>query len=370
VAAGVGSYEAVQGGTPAGGATTSADTTLSTSQIAAQVSPGLVDINTTLGDQNATAAGTGLVLTPTGEVLTNNHVIDGATSITVTDVGNGQTYKATVVGYDQSKDLAVLQLQGASGLKTVSLGNSSTVSAGQKVVAIGNAGGKGGTPSVVTGSVTALGQAITASDQGSGTAEQLSGMIETSAPIQPGDSGGPLVNSAGQVVGIDTAASSSGSGPSAQSQAFTQGQSQSPAQGQTQTQAFSIPINEAVSVAAQIEAGTSSSTVHLGATAFLGVEIAPTNAGYGGYGGFGGTGSTGTSGVTVAGTASGSPAAQAGLAAGDTITSLGGQSVTSEAQIQSILETYHPGDKISVSWVDSYGQAHTATIVLAAGPAA
>jgi len=374
VAAGAGSYEAVQGGTPAGGTTTSADTALSTSQIAAQVSPGLVDINTTLGNQNATAAGTGLVLTPTGEVLTNNHVIDGATSITVTDVGNGQTYKATVVGYDQSKDLAVLQLHGASGLKTVSLGNSSTVSKGQKVVAIGNAGGKGGTPSVVTGGVTALGQTITASDQGSGTSEQLSGMIETSAPIQPGDSGGPLVNSAGQVVGIDTAASSSSSVPSAQSQAFTPGQSQSPAQGQTQAQAFSIPIDEAVSVAAQIEAGASSSAVHLGATAFLGVEIASTSAnpggGYGGYGGFGGTGGTGTSGVTVAGTLSGSPAAQAGLAAGDTITSLGGQSVTSESQIQSILETYHPGDKISVSWVDSYGQAHTATIVLTTGPAA
>jgi S1-C subfamily serine protease len=380
VAAGVGSYEAVQGGTPAGGATTSADTTLSTSQIAAQVSPGLVDINTTLGDQNATAAGTGLVLTPTGEVLTNNHVIAGATSITVTDVGNGQTYKATVVGYDQSKDLAVLQLQGASGLKTVSLGNSSTVAAGQKVVAIGNAGGQGGTPSVVTGSVTAVGQTITASDQGSGTSEQLSGMIETNAPIQPGDSGGPLVNSAGQVVGIDTAASSSTGVPSAQPQAFAPGQSPSPAQGQTQTQAFSIPINEAVSVAAQIEAGTSSSTVHLGATAFLGVEIASTGAGpgsgyggYGGYGGFGGTGGTGgtgTSGVTVAGTLSGSPAAQAGLAAGDTITSLGGQPVTSQSQIQSILGTYHPGDKISVSWVDSYGQAHTATIVLATGPAA
>jgi S1-C subfamily serine protease len=253
----------------------------------------------------------------------------------------------------------------------VSLGNSSTVAAGQKVVAIGNAGGQGGTPSVVTGSVTALGQAITASDQGSGTSEQLSGMIETNAPIQPGDSGGPLVNSAGQVVGIDTAASSSSSVPSAQSQAFTPGQSQSPAQGQGQAQAFSIPINEAVSVAAQIEAGTSSSTVHLGATAFLGVEIASTGAGPGsGYGGYGGYGGTGTSGVTVAGTLSGSPAAQAGLAAGDTITSLGGQPVTSQSQIQSILGTYHPGDKISLSWADSYGQAHTATIVLATGPAA
>ena len=209
-AASVGSYDAVQnGGSGTSHATTSATTVLSTSQIAARVSPGLVDVVSTLGDQNATAAGTGMVLTSTGEVLTNNHVINGATSISVTDIGNGKTYTATVVGYDKSKDIAVLQLQNASGLQTVNLGDSSTVTVGQNVVAIGNAEGKGGTPSVVTGSVTALNQSITAGDDGSSDSEQLSGLIQTNAPIQPGDSGGPLVNSAGQVVGIDTAASSS-----------------------------------------------------------------------------------------------------------------------------------------------------------------
>jgi S1-C subfamily serine protease len=370
------------GATAAGNATTSTSTTLSAFQIAAKVAPGLVDVNSTLGDQNAEAAGTGLVLTSTGEVLTNNHVIDGATSITVTDAGNGHTYKATVVGYDATKDLAVLQLQGASGLQTVSLGNSSTVSVGQNVVAIGNAGGKGGTPSVVTGTVQALNQSVTASDQGTGTSEQLSGMIETNAPIQPGDSGGPLVNTAGQVVGIDTAASSSSSLASAQSQ--SPGQSQIPGQmpGQPQTQAFSIPINEAASIAAQIEAGASSSAIHIGSTAFLGIEVAPSSTGSaggegaGGFGGsgfggfFGGNGGTGTAGVTVAGTLSGSPVAQAGLAAGDVITSLAGQPVTSESQIQSILAGYHPGDKISISWVDQYDQTQTATVVLATGPAA
>ena len=381
VAAGLGSYALVQGGgTAAGRATTSAATVLSTSQIAATVSPALVDINTTLSDQNASAAGTGMVLTSTGEVLTNNHVINGATSISVTDIGNGRTYQATVVGYDVSRDLAVLQLQGASGLKTVTFGNSSSVSVGQNVVAIGNAEGKGGTPSVVTGNVTALGQSITASDQGSGSSEQLTGTIQTDAPIQPGDSGGPLVNTAGQVVGIDTAASSSSSLSSAQSQAFTPGQSQSPGQSpgqaQTQTQAFSIPINEAVSVAGQIEAGTSSSTVHIGSTAFLGIEIASTGAssaggsGNGsGFGGFGDGGTT-TAGVTLAGALAGSPAAQAGLVAGDVVTSIGGQSVTSQSQIQSILEGYHPGDKVSISWVDGSGLTQTATIVLASGPAA
>ncbi|MGZ6840495.1 MAG: S1C family serine protease, partial [Frankiaceae bacterium] len=120
--------------------------------IAAAVSPGIVDINTTLGYRGAQAAGTGMVLTSSGEVLTNNHVIEGATSITATDVGSGQTYTASVVGYDPSEDVAVLQLTGASGLQTVTIGDSSAVRVGQRVVGIGNAGGTGGTPSYAGGS--------------------------------------------------------------------------------------------------------------------------------------------------------------------------------------------------------------------------
>ncbi len=379
-AAAVGSYDAVQsGGSGTSHATTSASTVLSTSQIAAKVSPGLVDVVSTLGYDNGEAAGTGMVLTSNGEVLTNNHVIDGATSISVTDIGNGHSYKATVVGYDKTKDIAMLQLQNASGLQTVTLGDSSTVTVGQKVVAIGNAEGKGGTPSVVTGSVTALNQSITASDEGSSSnSEQLSGLIQTNAPIEPGDSGGPLVNSAGQVIGIDTAASTSSQLPTAQ--AATPGQSQSQA-----TQAFSIPINEAESLAAQIEAGTSSATIHIGSTAFLGVEVSSAstgsgsgaggygNGGYGyGNGGYGygdGSGTT-TSGATIAGVLSGSPAADAGLTGGDVITSLGGQSVTTASQIQTILGAYHPGDTVSIGWTDAYGQSQTATVTLASGPAA
>jgi S1-C subfamily serine protease len=417
-AAAVGSYDAVQGGgSSTGHATTSANTVLSTSQITSKVSPGLVDVVSTLGDENGEAAGTGMVLTSTGEVLTNNHVIDGATSISVTDIGNGRTYKASVVGYDKTQDVAVLQLQDASGLTTVSLGNSATVSAGQSVVAIGNAEGKGGQPSVATGSVTALNQSITASDDGSGSSEQLTGMIETNAPIEPGDSGGPLVNSAGQVVGMDTAASTSSETPSAQaanpgqpsqgqsgqsqSGQSQSGQSQS-GQSQSGTQAFSIPINEAVSIAAQIDGGNPSSTLHLGSTAFLGVEVSSTSTstgsgsgagglggGYGsgsdgGYGYGGGYGSSGdggygygsgdggtstTSGVQIEGALSGSPAASAGLSAGDVITSIGGQSVTSATQMQSIIAAYHPGDKVSMSWTDASGQTQTATVTFASGPA-
>ena len=195
-------------GLSASGALASAGTPLTTSQIAAKTDPGLVDVVSSLGYQGAEAAGTGLVLNSTGEILTNDHVIDGATSIKVTDIGNGHTYTASVVGYDKTRDVAVIQLKNASGLTTVTLGDSSQVKSGDKVVALGNAGGKGGTPSVAPGHVTALGQAITASDEGGGSSEHLTGMIETNAPIQPGDSGGALVNTAGQVVGINTAASS------------------------------------------------------------------------------------------------------------------------------------------------------------------
>jgi S1-C subfamily serine protease len=358
-----------------GAANAMAATVLTTSQIAAKVDPGLVDVVSTLGYQNGEAAGTGMVLTSTGEVLTNNHVIDGATSIKATDVGNGRTYTAKVVGYDKTHDVAVLQLQNASGLQTVSL-SSTGVAAGQKVVALGNAGGKGGTPSVATGTVTGTGRSITASDESSGNAEQLTGLIETNAGIQPGDSGGPLVNTYGQVVGMDTAASTSPS-----TTGFESGQAQ------TQTQAFAIPISEASSIASAIEAGTSSSTTHLGATAFLGVEVSASSAGsglgsgygggyggygggYGGYGGYGnGYGSAASAGATIAGVVSGSAAGQAGLAQGDQITSVAGTTITSSSDIASVLEKYHPGDKISIGWTDQFGQSHTATVVLTTGPA-
>jgi S1-C subfamily serine protease len=320
---------------------------LSTSQIANKVDPGLVDIVSTLGYQQAQAAGTGQVLTPSGEVLTNNHVIEGATSIKATDIGNGRTYTAKVVGYDQSKDVAVIQLQGASGLPTVKLGDSSTVAVGQAVTALGNAGGRGGTPSVATGRVTALNASITASDQGAGTSEQLSGLINHSAPIQPGDSGGPLVNTGGQVIGINTAASN-------------QMQFQS---SQAQTEAFAIPINEATSIVNQIEAGDGSSTVHIGATGFLGVEVmsASSAAAQGVQEG---------SGAAVQGVLPGSVAGGAGITGGDVITSIDGHAVTSPESLQAQMEQHHPGDRVTIGWVDQAGQSHSATVTLASGPAA
>jgi S1-C subfamily serine protease len=346
--------------TAAGTVTATSKTMLSASQIAARVDPALVDVVSTDGYQGAASAGTGIVLTSTGEILTNNHVIEGATSIKVTDIGNGKTYTATVVGYDASHDVAVIQLQDASGLTVANLGDSSSVQTGDSVTALGNAQGKGGTPSVATGTVTALNQSITASDELSNVSEQLTGLIETNAPIQPGDSGGPLVNSYGQVIGMDTAAGSN---------------YQFQGQSSTVTQAYSIPIDEALSIAKQIEAGTTSADVHIGATAFLGVGLGSSSSnsgnGFGGFGGFGGQGSQGaTSGATVAQTVSGSPAAKAGLTVGDTITAIGSQSITSAEDVAHALVQYHPGNSVSITWTDASGQSHTTNLTLATGPAA
>jgi S1-C subfamily serine protease len=374
VAAGAGAGVAIglsHGSTTGGSPTSTSKTVLSTSQIASKVDPGLVDVKATLGDQGATSLGTGIVLTSTGEILTNNHVINGATAVSVTDIGNGQTYKATVVGYDESQDIAVLQLSGASGLTTASTGDSSSVSVGDSVVALGNAGGVGGTPSVAAGSVTALNQSITASDESSGSSEQLTGLIETNADIQAGDSGGPLVNSHGQVIAMDTAASTNyqfgGYGNGAFGGGYGNGGSGSSGTGSSSsngstTQGFAIPINTALTIAKQIDSGQASSTVHIGATAFLGVQIAGSSQGQG----FQQT----TQGVAIVGTESGTAAANAGLGDGDVITSLDGKSVSTGTDIQDILVGHHPGDKVSIAWTDAEGQSHTATLTLGTGPAA
>jgi S1-C subfamily serine protease len=339
---GLGSFFAVQASGIA-----SSNSVLTTPEIAAKTDPGLVDIYTNLALQGGEAAGTGQVLTSNGEVLTNNHVIDGATSIRATDIGNGRTYTAKVVGYDRTKDIAVIQLQNASGLQTVTTGDSASAAAGQKVVALGNAGGKGGTPSVASGHITGLNASIVASDASAGTSEHLTGLIHHNAPIQPGDSGGPLVNTAGQVIGINTAASTGG-----------QFQFQRGA-----TQAFAIPINEALSLAAQIEAGQASSTVHLGATGLLGVEILS-------QGSAAQNGIQAGTGAAVQQVIQNTPAARAGITGGSVITSAAGQRVTSPAGLQTALGTHHPGDSITINWTDASGQAHSAIVTLVNGPAA
>ena len=349
-------------GTPSGKTSSAAGSPSNLTAIAQKVDPGLVDINTVLSYQTEEAAGTGMVLTSTGKVLTNNHVIEGSTSISVTDLGNGRTYSASVLGYSRTNDVALIQLKGASGLQTVSLGDSSSVKVGQSVVGIGNAGGVGGSPSVAGGSITALNQAITASDQGSlgTTTEHLTGLIQSDCNIQPGDSGGPLVGTNGKVVGMDTAASTA------------QGYS---INGATTGEGYSIPINTALSIVHQVEASKTSATVHIGGTGFLGVLVQSVGATRSGLGVRtptalpSGTASSGSGGALVVGVIPGTPAKSSGIASGDVITSIGGQKVTSVSDVTKIIMGYHPGNTLKVAWTTQSGASQSATITLASGPA-
>ena len=303
------------------------------------------------------------MLTSTGEVLTNNHVIDGATSMKARDVGNGRTYTAKVVGYDKTRDVAVLQLVNASGLTTVSL-SSSGVQSGQKVVALGNALGKGGTPSVATGKVTATGRTITASDESAANAERLHGLIQTNAGIQPGDSGGPLVNTAGDVVGMNTAASSNIS-----TTAFGT-QSQKPA-----TQAFAIPISHATAIVTRSRrVRPRPPCTSAPPPSWACRSPPPQRAAPAVTGATAATSATATAarrsivrprgrrGVRVRG-------GEAGLTQGDVITSVAGHTITTPTGVSSALAQHHPGDKVSIGWTDQTGQSHTATVQLGAGPA-
>jgi S1-C subfamily serine protease len=294
---------------------------------------GVVDINTELGYQRAAAAGTGMVLTSSGEILTNNHVIAGATSISVQVVTTGKTYSATVVGTSPTQDVAVLQLQNASGLQTAKIGSSAALQVGATVTGVGNAGGRGGIPSAAAGSIVALDQSLTATDESGQNPERLTGMIEVDAPIEAGDSGGPLYDSADRVIGMDTAASTSQRGTSV---------------------AFAIPIDRATSIADEIEAGHASATIHLGYPGFLGISAGA---------------SPGTSGALVESVVDNGPAAQAGIEPGDLITAVAGNAIPSATALHTALAASDPGQNVDVTWLSSDGQSHHASITLAKGPA-
>ena len=157
------------------------------------------------------AAGSGMILTPDGEVLTNNHVVSGATSVTVTLFGQSQPLAAHVVGTDPGEDVALVQIDHISGLPTVTFGDSGQALVGDSVLAIGNALALAGGPTVTEGIISAENRSLTAEND-SGQTENLTGLIQTDAAINPGNSGGPLVNAQGQVVGMNTAVASSTTG--------------------------------------------------------------------------------------------------------------------------------------------------------------
>jgi S1-C subfamily serine protease len=298
------------------------------------IGSGVVVIETNLGFQGGQAAGTGMVLTSSGEILTNNHVIRGATDIKVVVPNTGQSYSAQVIGYDVSHDVAVLRVSGASNLKTISQGDSGSVNPGQSVQAVGNAGGTGRL-SFASGTVTNVDRAITVGDDQGGS-ESLSGLIETNAAVRPGDSGGPLLNSSGQVIGMDTAASVSND------------------VAQTTTNdGYAIPINNAMSIVKQIESGNGSGTVHVGGTAFLGVES---------------TANSYSSGAEISAVVPGSAAEAAGLTAGDLILSVGGHTISSPDELSQVVLTQKPGASISAVYLDQAGATQTTNLTLASGP--
>ena len=335
---------------PSGAPPAATSRKLDAQTVANMVQPGMVNINAPQAYGQSRSEGTGIILTSSGLVITNNHVIEGATAPTATLVNSGKTYKTTIIGYDSTDDVALLQLVGASGLTPVTIGNSDNVAVGQAVLGLGNAEGQGGPPTVAPGQVTALNQTISPADSATGTKETLHGTIQMSSQIQPGDSGGPLANAAGQVVGMDVAAS--------QMQALN---------GTTTTAGFAIPIDQALRIASQIAARQDTTTVHIGLPAFMGVSVA--DAATGCSGGFGGPGSSTSSGAVICDVYSGTPAASAGLTQGDVITSVNGKAVASSTSLITITAGYHPGQSLTVGYVNASGTTRSTTLTLISGPA-
>ena len=348
-----------------------------------KVDPGLVDIMSTLKFNGQTAEGTGMIISTSGLVLTNNHVIDGATSVRANlATSSNQSFTVRVLGYDAADDVALLQLQGASGLTPVTFGNSSQVRLGTPVLALGNAEGHGGARPA-PGIINALDRSIQASDEGSNSTENLKHMLQTNAKIEQGDSGGALANNAGQVIGMITAANTGTPGTSSSS-------------GSGGSLGFAIPINSALAIARQIASAKPSATVHIGLPGFLGVQVAQSDssdphqqaADEAQTGRNGRTGATINScstggqragvpvhvapiaaGALIVGVVCDSAAQSAGMVPGDVITSVNGQPVTTPASLTTITGKYHPGDVVSVLWVSRDGIEHTTKMRLGEGPA-
>lgn len=289
-----------------------------------QVGVVLITSTTTSGE----GAGTGMVLTSDGLVLTNHHVVEGATEVAVEVASTGETYEADVLGYDAEADVAVLRLDDASGLATVTTDTAEAVQAGDAVVGVGNAGGTG-EATASPGTVTATGRTIDVGDESTGTTSTLSGLIEVDADIVAGDSGGPLYDDDGEVVGMDTAAST----------------------GSADVTGYAVPIATALEVVDQVLAGDESGGVSVGADAFLGVQLQDTG-----------------SGAVVVGTVEDSAAQDAGVSAGSTITALDGTEVTGADGLSAAVGEHEPGDTVQLGWTDASGASHQASVTLREGP--
>jgi S1-C subfamily serine protease len=323
--------------------------------IAEKVSPSVVNLVSAVG--GGEAAGTGIIISSDGLALTNNHVIASSTELQAELNGNGEYHSVKVLGYDIEHDVALVQIEDVSDLTPASLGDTSSVQVGDAIVALGNAGGKGGDPTVVSGIVTATEQQITAADEHGGRAETLYNLVQIDANIQPGDSGGPLVDANGDVIGMNAAASSGNGG-------FGFG-------GQSANEGYAIPIEDALAIAEKIRSGQGGDTIHVGAhAAIIGVEVSDSGYGdpYGSNGDLGGSADGSGNGAYVENVQDGSGAADAGIRQGSTITAVDGDAVSSASGLTHLMVPYQPGDKVKVEWTDPSGESHSATIELGSGP--
>ena len=310
-------------------------------QLVDKVIPAVVSIDVKSGGSED--EGTGMIITSDGEVITNNHVIELYTqggntgTITVTEYGQTKALPSTLIGYDQTKDVALLKINNASGLPTVTFGNSSKAVVGDAVVAIGNALGlSAGTPTVTQGIVSALGRSVTAGGEGTQT-ETLQNLIQTDAAINAGNSGGPLIDTAGQVIAMNTAvAGTSSDGTS------------------SQNIGFAIPIAQVESLLPELEKGGQAGN----GGGYLGVDITTLTPALRQQYGF-----TPTSGAVILSVVSGSPAAKAGLVQGDVIVNMAGTDITSAEDLQKVVQNSKPGQSVSITYyVGDSKRTTTATL--------
>ncbi len=287
--------------------------------------------------------GTGMIITSDGEVVTNNHVIElytqngDAGTITVTEYGQTKSLPTTLIGYDQTKDIALLKINNASGLPTVTFGDSQKAVVGDAVVAIGNALGlAAGTPTVTQGIVSALGRTVQAGGTGTAT-ESLQNLIQTDAAINPGNSGGPLIDTAGQVIGMNTAVAGSASDGT-----------------NSQNIGFAIPIDQVEALLPQLQKGGASGS----GGGYLGVDITTLTPSLRQQYGF-----TPTQGAVVLSVAAGSPAAKAGLEQGDVIVDINGTAITSAEDLQKAVANGKPGQSVTITYyVGDSKRTTTATL--------
>ncbi len=306
-------------------------------EILAKVEPAVVSINANSGSGGAggdfvESAGSGMILTSDGEVLTNDHVVAGSTSVTVTLFGQTNALPSHVLGTDPSNDVSLIQIDGASNLPTVTLGDSSQTRVGDAVLAIGNALALAGGPTVTQGIVSAEGRTLAAQND-DGQTEQLTGLLQTDAAINPGNSGGPLVNSLAQVVGMNTAVASSTTG-----------------NAPTENIGFAITVDSVKPLLPQLRkggtggAGTSATPVLPSAnSAYMGVTVGPVTPSLQQLDHL-----TPSSGALIISVEPGSPAQKAALHADDVIVSFNGAVIQSPEDLTAAIHPLSAGDHVVV----------------------